>query len=880
VKKYLVSLFLASVCFYKTIAQSSIILPNGTVISSTTQANRPISPVVGQLVYQTDGAVGLYLWNGISWTTIAAGNSGTVTNVTGASPILVANGSTTPIISLQQASSISNGFLTNTDWSMFNSKFSLPNLTDGSVLFSNGTTISQNNGSFKWNNASRRLDVKGLNNGTLGDGFNNWISASFGGSDGNRVVLGVQNGTATIGAHTSNLDAWAKLIINPNGNTAIGSLLGIGTRMVVANDAGEVGTQAIPTFSGDNLGNHTASQSLNLGSNKLVGNGGTNGISIANDGTTTIETLAGASNRMVIANANGQLSSQSIPTFSGDNLGNHTASQSLNLGSNKIVGNGGTNGISIANDGTATIETLAGANNRMVIANASGQLSSQSIPTFSGDNLGNHTASQSLNLGTFKLTGNGGANGISIANDGGLKSEGNVGIRVDNPLGALEIAKTTVNYNNTFNQLAGTISASTSDPCCPPSSTNGSFSPVWVSATYMNSTATGFSGTVTLSYDLTTPKVVRKYLVSYIFPQPIYDNQTNPSGRLTYSWVFEASNDNSSWTMLDTRQLVQGNTIGNGQFRIFNEPTVQHTNAYRYYRLRFTECYIFDLLTNQIYFSTRPALNDFNIYEENTNSTHTAGAFTVKMSGEVGVGTTAPTANLDVVGTLRLRNGALANSVLIGDANGNASWTNSMNTLNATNANLTNLGVGTTASSSNGIVVSKTGGIKVSSTNTGSGTSDWIALNAGGATGDRVVAGILNGKATIGAHNNELSAWSNLVINNGGGSLSVGGEGLTPPYTNQTTTLGRPMAVHGSIRQGFYAVTVSIPPYGVSYITWTHNLGYGPILMMSTDQNGGGNNMDYVITTTLNNNTNESVFVLRNHGGTTANGTLRWILVW
>lgn len=41
----------------------------------------------------------------------------------------------------------------------------------------------------------------------------------------------------------------------------------------------------------------------------------------------------------------------SIWVLQGDNLGNHTATQSLNLGANKLVGNGGSQGLSITNTG-------------------------------------------------------------------------------------------------------------------------------------------------------------------------------------------------------------------------------------------------------------------------------------------------------------------------------------------------------------------------------------------------------------------------------------------------------------------------------------------------------------------------------------------------
>ena len=55
------------------------------------------------------------------------------------------------------------------------------------------------------------------------------------------------------------------------------------------------------------------------------------------------------------------------------------------------------------------------------------------------------------------------------------------------------------------------------------------------------------------------------------------------------------------------------------------------------------------------------------------------------------------------------------------------------------------LGVGT-ASPVNKLDVSGTAGLRASSTNTGTGTTDWIAGNFGGTAGDRVVMGNLNGR--------------------------------------------------------------------------------------------------------------------------------------
>ncbi|MCT4582110.1 MAG: fibrobacter succinogenes major paralogous domain-containing protein [Flavobacteriales bacterium] len=66
----------------------------------------------------------------------------------------------------------------------------------------------------------------------------------------------------------------------------------------------------------DNLGNHTATQNINLTTNKLVGNGGNTGISIQNDGHTKIENLPQYSlatdRKHVVADNSGNLHSVSF----------------------------------------------------------------------------------------------------------------------------------------------------------------------------------------------------------------------------------------------------------------------------------------------------------------------------------------------------------------------------------------------------------------------------------------------------------------------------------------------------------------------------------------------------------------------------------------
>ncbi|MDG0817665.1 beta strand repeat-containing protein [Bdellovibrio svalbardensis] len=63
-------------------------------------------------------------WDGSKWapTTLPAMNPGTVTNVSGTAPISIATGTSTPVVSISQATTSTNGYLSSTDWNTFNNK--------------------------------------------------------------------------------------------------------------------------------------------------------------------------------------------------------------------------------------------------------------------------------------------------------------------------------------------------------------------------------------------------------------------------------------------------------------------------------------------------------------------------------------------------------------------------------------------------------------------------------------------------------------------------------------------------------------------------------------------------------------------------------------
>jgi trimeric autotransporter adhesin len=297
-------------------------------------------------------------------------------------------------------------------------------------------------------------------------------------------------------------------------------------------------TDLVGSGSADNLGNHTATQNINLSTFKLVGNGGSTGIVINSSGNVGIGTTAPASALHIAKNddmileystatgtsmpgyiARKSRGTSGSPTavLSGDALGAVVFSghdgTNFNLSGNSMIWGEATqnfnpttqgsnlvfatttNGTTlrlvrglIGNDGSIALggsinkTTFAGAS--MVISSAgnvgigttspntqldiTGAFSQRGmaapavsvagqgriyfdstankfkvsenngayadlVGSGSADNLGNHNATQNLNLSTYKLVGNGGSEGISI------DASGNVGVGTTVPLATLHV---------------------------------------------------------------------------------------------------------------------------------------------------------------------------------------------------------------------------------------------------------------------------------------------------------------------------------------------------------------------------------------------------------------------------------------------------------
>jgi hypothetical protein len=71
----------------------------------------------------------------------------------------ISSATSTHTFNLPTASATNRGALSSTDWNTFNGKFNLPALTSGSVLFSNGTTIAQDNANLFFDDTNNRLGI-------------------------------------------------------------------------------------------------------------------------------------------------------------------------------------------------------------------------------------------------------------------------------------------------------------------------------------------------------------------------------------------------------------------------------------------------------------------------------------------------------------------------------------------------------------------------------------------------------------------------------------------------------------------------------------------------------------------------------------------------
>ena len=223
-----------------TVTSSGSLTLGGTLgsIANSQLSNSTISGVsLGSNLFSLTAGTGVSFsagttYNGSAAITITAtGSGGTVTSVSGTAPIS-SSGGTTPTISITQSSATTNGYLSSTDWSTFNSKGSgtVTSVTGTAPVVSSGgttpaismaaatTSVSGYLTSTDWTtfNGKQAALVSGTNiktvNGTtlLGTGDVGTITYAYGGTGQTTVTTGdLLYGSAT--------NTWSKLGIGTTG---------------------------------------------------------------------------------------------------------------------------------------------------------------------------------------------------------------------------------------------------------------------------------------------------------------------------------------------------------------------------------------------------------------------------------------------------------------------------------------------------------------------------------------------------------------------------------------------------------------------------------------------------------------------------------------
>jgi len=114
--------------------------------------------------------------NGTSTSLGGSINVGTVTSVTGTAPV-VSSGGATPAISISQASTSTNGYLSSTDWNTFNGKAPSVTYTTNYVPYGQGTTTLNQASNFTFDGTTHSSPVMQASNGIFANAKS--IAASY-----------------------------------------------------------------------------------------------------------------------------------------------------------------------------------------------------------------------------------------------------------------------------------------------------------------------------------------------------------------------------------------------------------------------------------------------------------------------------------------------------------------------------------------------------------------------------------------------------------------------------------------------------------------------------------------------------------------------------
>ncbi|MCP4045648.1 MAG: hypothetical protein GY732_06615, partial [Gammaproteobacteria bacterium] len=412
------------------------------------------SPATGLLVYQTDGTDGFYFYNGTAWVSLSDAThiGDQIADADGDTKIQVDKGGfDDDIIRFDMAGTeffrMDSGRLDvrNTGFSVLigvgagagDDLSDNRNVAVGGLAMSTGATG-------RWNNA---IGYKALHNVTTGQGN---TANGFG------SLVNLTTGDYNTAIGRLAMDAF----VDGDNNTALGNETDIADGAVFAT---VIGAGAFAN----------CSNCIVLGDNHNVGVG-------TSTPDTTMHIVGGikyeddnqASGKVLTSDAIGNATWQ---TALGDNLGNHTATQNIDLNGNYLSGDGGSEGVFVDSDGNVGIGTsspvynldispFASGTNMLRLLNQTVSYDANSGPLMKIDGGNDHQGTGSLTGLEIDLSGNsvsnryvaifnGGKVGIGTSTpsnklsvSGNADFTGNVGIGTTSPAQKLHVSGTGVRF--------------------------------------------------------------------------------------------------------------------------------------------------------------------------------------------------------------------------------------------------------------------------------------------------------------------------------------------------------------------------------------------------------------------------------------------------
>ncbi|AFY01394.1 cell wall surface anchor family protein [Bdellovibrio bacteriovorus str. Tiberius] len=312
-------------------------------VQSGTVASRPAAATAGRLYIGTDDN-SLYRDTGSTWVKVGdgAGSNG-VTSVTASAP-LASSGGATPNITISQANTTTNGYLSSTDWNTFNNKLGTASTFSGDV---SGTSGSTSVDKIKGKTVSPAAYATGQ---TLRYNGTDWVNALLGFADISGTLTTSQLPVVPVskgGTGTSSLTANRLLASDGTGATVTAFTCAVG-QLVTFDAAGVMGCTS-------------------YASSGLFANGGNSFGAAATLGTNDAQALnleTNSTTRMTVLSTGEVGIGTTIPTFPLEVQASATTSKGIqinntnNTGGAYINAKAGTNSLSLGTWGQGSGSAL------------------------------------------------------------------------------------------------------------------------------------------------------------------------------------------------------------------------------------------------------------------------------------------------------------------------------------------------------------------------------------------------------------------------------------------------------------------------------------------------------------------------------------------